>query len=67
MRRFGALLADDPGFVVPTLHPELTTDRVLAMSFVEGVPVESLVDAPQDVRDTVMTRLIALVLRATAP
>jgi len=63
MARFAELLADAPGFVVPTLEPEFTTDRVLAMSFVGGVAVESLVDAPQEIRDTVAGALIALVLR----
>jgi predicted unusual protein kinase regulating ubiquinone biosynthesis (AarF/ABC1/UbiB family) len=63
MMRFGALLADDPRFVVPALDREFTTSRVLAMSFVEGVPVETLVDAPQEARDRVMQTLIELVLR----
>jgi predicted unusual protein kinase regulating ubiquinone biosynthesis (AarF/ABC1/UbiB family) len=63
MTRFADLLADAPDFVVPTLDPEFTSDRVLAMSFVGGVPVESLVDAPQETRDRVAGALIALVLR----
>jgi predicted unusual protein kinase regulating ubiquinone biosynthesis (AarF/ABC1/UbiB family) len=61
--RFGALLADASGFVVPVLDPEFSTDRVLAMSFVEGVGVETLASAPQETRDAVMTSLIGLVLR----
>jgi len=63
MSRYAALLADAPDFVVPTLDPALTTPQVLAMSFVPGVPVETLEDAPQDVRDRVMRSLITLVLR----
>ena len=63
MARFGALLADDPRFVVPVLEPEFTTPRVLAMSFVEGRPIDVLEDADQDTRDTAMSSLIALVLR----
>ncbi len=63
MRRFATLLADSPGFVVPTLDLEFSGDRVLAMSFVAGTSVESLVDAPQEERDRVMECLIALVLR----
>jgi predicted unusual protein kinase regulating ubiquinone biosynthesis (AarF/ABC1/UbiB family) len=63
MVRFARLLADAPGFVVPTLDAEFTGDRVLAMSFVGGVPVESLVDAPQETRDAVAAALIGLVLR----
>ncbi|WP_093333867.1 ABC1 kinase family protein [Sphingomonas rubra] len=63
MTRYAALVADLPDLVVPTFVPELTTGRVLAMSFVEGVPVETLAEAPQEVRDRAMTTLIGLVLR----
>ncbi len=63
MTRFGALLADSPDFVVPSVHPALTTDRVLAMRFVEGAPIESIADAPQEIRDAAMRALVTLVLR----
>ena len=63
MALFGRLLADDPALVVPQLDEEFTTASVLAMSFVEGQPIESLVTAPQATRDAVMTTLIRLVLR----
>lgn len=63
MMRFAALLNDDPAFVVPVQDREFSTDRVLAMSFVSGVAIDKLVDAPQDERDRVMGVLIALVLR----
>jgi len=63
MTLFGDFLADSPDYVVPLLDREFTTAQVLAMGFVEGRPIESLVDAPQDVRDTAMRALIALVLR----
>ena len=42
MTRFGQLLADDPDVIVPLLNEEFTTKSVLAMSFVEGQPIESL-------------------------
>ena len=63
LARFGALLAEDERFVVPRLEADLTTRRVLAMSFVEGQPIERLADAPEAVRDRAMTSLIELVLR----
>jgi len=63
MALFAHLLADDPTLVVPLLDKEFTTANVLAMSFVEGQPIESLVTAPQTIRDAVMTTLIGLVLR----
>jgi len=63
MARFGALLAGEADFVVPVLDAEFTTDRVLAMSFIPGVAIETLVDAGQDERNRVMRTLIGLVLR----
>ena len=63
MAIFGRLLADDLALVVPLLDEEFTTANVLAMSFIEGQPIESLVTAPQATRDKVMTALIRLVLR----
>jgi predicted unusual protein kinase regulating ubiquinone biosynthesis (AarF/ABC1/UbiB family) len=63
LRRYGELLADAPDYQLPQLHADLTTHSVLAMSVVGGVPVESLVDAPQEERDRVMTLLFALLLR----
>ncbi len=63
MARYAALLADSPDYVVPSFVAELTSDRVLAMSFVEGRPIETLGSAPQATRDTAMRMLIALVLR----
>ncbi len=63
LARFGALLADSPDYVVPAFDREFSGDDVLAMSFVEGVPIETLETADQDVRDTAIRKLVALVLR----
>ncbi len=63
MRRYAERLAGDIRYVVPRLEPALTTRRVLAMDFIEGRPIETLADAPQDARDAVMTALITLVLQ----
>lgn len=63
MRRYAALLADDPRYVLPELEESLTTDRVLAMSFVEGRAIDTLAEADQATRDGVLTMLIELVLR----
>ena len=63
MALFGRLLADDPTMIVPSLDAEFTTDRVLAMSFIDGVAIESLAAAPQATRDAAMRSLISLVLR----
>ena len=63
LARFNALLADDPAYRLPQLHPPLTTPQVLAMSYVHSQPLETLVDAPQQTRDRVARALIDLVLR----
>jgi predicted unusual protein kinase regulating ubiquinone biosynthesis (AarF/ABC1/UbiB family) len=63
MALFGELLADTPDIVVPELDREFTTDRVLAMGFLPGQPIEALETAPQETRDELMHRLITLVLR----
>ncbi len=63
MTRFATFLADDPAYVVPTVDEEFSTAQVLAMSFVEGVPIESIADGPPDIRNAAMSSLIGLVLR----
>lgn len=63
MRRYQALLGDTPHFKLATVYDDLTTDTILAMSFVEGVPIESLVHAPQAERDQVFTLLMQLFFR----
>lgn len=63
MQRFKALLADQAQFVVPDLRAPLTTDRILAMSFEEGVAIESLEQEPQELRNSLFAELIRLVAR----
>ena len=63
MQRYGELLAGHDAFVVPTLDEEPTRDRILAMSYEEGRPVEQLGDQPQEVRDSVFAEVIELVAR----
>jgi predicted unusual protein kinase regulating ubiquinone biosynthesis (AarF/ABC1/UbiB family) len=63
LARYGELLADAPEYLLPAFHADLTTHSVLAMDYVGGVAVESLVDASQDERDRVMTLLFTLLLR----
>ena len=63
LRRFHALLQDDPGFRVPCPHDGLTTDRILAMAFEAGEPLDALDAAPQSDRDAVAARLFGLAFR----
>ena len=63
LARFRALLDGSADFVLPELEPDLCTPQVLAMSYVESAPLESLTTAPQATRDRVASALIDLVLR----
>lgn len=63
LARFAALLEGSDIFALPALHAPLCTPQVLAMRYMESAPLDSLVDAPQAVRDRVASALIDLVLR----
>lgn len=63
LQRFGALLADDPGFVMPEVDTALTRRRVLAMSFLPGRPLEDMDVAAQAVRDRIAELLFRLLFR----
>lgn len=63
MRRYQALLAENPAFILPSPVDELSGKNVLAMDFIKGQPIETLASAPQETRDTVMSALITLTLR----
>ncbi|PLW86956.1 ubiquinol-cytochrome C reductase [Halioglobus japonicus] len=60
---FGELLADDERFVVPEVIPDITRKTVLAMTYVEGEPIETIATLPQADRDAVMTALVELMFR----
>ncbi len=63
LERYGVLLDASSEFVLPVLHSDLTTNSVLAMSFVGGVPIEQLALANQDVRSRAVGLLVKLLLR----
>ncbi len=63
LARFSTLLEGSDNFALPALHTQLCTPQVLAMSFMDSAPLDSLVDATQAVRDRVAAALIDLVLR----
>ena len=63
MTQYGNLLAGATDYAVPALVPELTSASVLTMTRMDGVPIESMTGAPQEVRDRIATLLIGLVLR----
>ncbi|WP_408057277.1 ABC1 kinase family protein [Veronia nyctiphanis] len=56
-------LASLPQFVVPRVFDNITTPNVLAMEYIEGDVIDSVVDQPQEVRDAVVTHLFELLLK----
>lgn len=60
---YAKLVADDPLLVVPSVHWDLTTPRIMAMDYMEGAPLETVADEPQKVRDAVGARLERLLFR----
>jgi predicted unusual protein kinase regulating ubiquinone biosynthesis (AarF/ABC1/UbiB family) len=63
LQRYAVLLAASPEFALPVLHAGLTTNNVLAMSFVGGVPIEKLIYSTQEVRNRAVGLLVKLLLR----
>ncbi len=56
-------IGNDSGFELPTVDNSRTTAEVLAMSFVSGVPIETLSDVPRPVRNRIASRLLDLVMK----
>jgi predicted unusual protein kinase regulating ubiquinone biosynthesis (AarF/ABC1/UbiB family) len=63
--RFRALLGGSEEFIVPRVHRDLSTRRILALDYVDGIPFDQLKDAglPQRERDRVGRALEALMFR----
>jgi len=53
LEHFARLVADEPLLVVPRVHRDLTTTRIVAMDFVEAEPLEVLAAMPQGRRNAV--------------
>jgi predicted unusual protein kinase regulating ubiquinone biosynthesis (AarF/ABC1/UbiB family) len=65
LRDYRELVRDEARFVVPKVHEDLTTRRILAMDYVSGEPLESLGEkgVSQKLRDSVGTLLEHLLFR----
>jgi len=65
LARYRELLSGEKSFIVPRVHADLTTRRILAMDYVCGEPLESLGEAgvDQDLRNRVGRLLEQLVFR----
>jgi predicted unusual protein kinase regulating ubiquinone biosynthesis (AarF/ABC1/UbiB family) len=63
--QFGRLLVGTPGFVIPRVHRDLTTRRILALDYVESEPIDTVagLDVPQHTRDALARRIEGLMFR----
>jgi predicted unusual protein kinase regulating ubiquinone biosynthesis (AarF/ABC1/UbiB family) len=63
LQRFHDLLKDDTAFCVPQWFEELSAADLLAMSYIESVPIEDLHAASQADRNAIVSHLLRLFLR----
>ncbi len=57
MRLYSAMLKDEPQVHVPDVVKPLSTGRLLTMNWLEGKPLLTYKDAPQETRDTIAYNL----------
>ncbi|XP_015274555.1 PREDICTED: aarF domain-containing protein kinase 4-like, partial [Gekko japonicus] len=62
-RKFRRLLEGDPFFEVPEVVDELSTQRVLSMELVGGVPVDQCQALDQETRNEICSHILRLCLR----
>ncbi|TMW63006.1 hypothetical protein Poli38472_005624 [Pythium oligandrum] len=53
----------DDRFVVPRVHRELSSSRILTTELISGVPIDKAVHLPQHVRDSIGRRILELTVR----
>ena len=63
LEHYSRLVADEPALLVPGVHRDLTTPRIMAMDFVDGEPLDALAAAPQARRNAVGALLERLLFR----
>jgi predicted unusual protein kinase regulating ubiquinone biosynthesis (AarF/ABC1/UbiB family) len=65
LERYRKLVANDGALLVPRVHRDLTTSRIMAMDYVEGVPLATVArsDLPQPRRDRIGETLERLLFR----
>lgn len=60
LEQYAHLIEGDEAFIMPRLDQKHSTTNILAMTFVDGIPIEELVSYPQELRNKVMTELMRL-------
>jgi predicted unusual protein kinase regulating ubiquinone biosynthesis (AarF/ABC1/UbiB family) len=60
MRLYGAILKDEPGVAVPRPIAELSTQRLLTMTWLEGSPILDVIKAPLELRNRIALRMFRI-------
>ncbi|WP_415886624.1 ABC1 kinase family protein [Neptuniibacter sp. QD37_6] len=60
---YSRCLGSDPNFELPTVDSSRSSAEVLSMSFVPGVPIESLAGESSQLRNRIATRMLSLMLK----
>jgi predicted unusual protein kinase regulating ubiquinone biosynthesis (AarF/ABC1/UbiB family) len=63
LKKYGEHLAGAENFLIPEVDDELTTKDILAMTFIDGHPIEQLVHENEATRNRVMTLLLDLLFK----
>ena len=61
--KYTKALGEDERFEIPTVDSSLTTRGILAMRYVEGVPIEQMAHATQPTRDKIATTMFELLFK----
>ncbi|MDC0601510.1 AarF/ABC1/UbiB kinase family protein [Aliiglaciecola sp.] len=60
IEQYSILVDNDDAFLMPKLEKSLSTDTILAMTYLDGEPIETLVDSEHSVRNEVIEHLFRL-------
>jgi len=60
MRLYGEILRDEPGVAVPAPLPDLSTRRLLTMTWLDGVPILDVAKAPLADRNEIALRMFRI-------
>jgi predicted unusual protein kinase regulating ubiquinone biosynthesis (AarF/ABC1/UbiB family) len=60
MRLYGQILRGEPGAAVPVPFPELSTSRLLTMTWLKGVPILDIAKAPLEQRNEIALRMFRI-------
>jgi predicted unusual protein kinase regulating ubiquinone biosynthesis (AarF/ABC1/UbiB family) len=60
MRLYGAILGQEPGFAVPRPFAELSTSRLLTMTWLDGAPILETAEAPLERRNEIALRMFRI-------